>query len=1426
MAGSGDPSTTTVPQPPDAGKAPAKRHWSLDTTVDPTKYLGLLRLPRKLESTNYVAWMTTMESTLQMSRLHEYCLGVVKKPTDEDGAVNWECTNALVRSILTTNMDDEIVSQIGHHAIASEIWIEARRLFSGQTITDWTMTITALVTTRYVEGEDLLAHVAKMKALRRDLILMDRNIEDDMFACYLRISMPPTWNYVFAGLPAKYTSAEVERRIKDEYGIRNSQESAAAAYHATTKSNKTRKGKDKVAKPGEPFCTNCKVAGHWIAGCWSKGGGAEGQGPKQKKSKAKKDQDKKEKYKREKPRANQAVSDSSSRRSSVSDGYPHSSYMATSRTSSRIGFILDSGTTSHICNVRSAFKTFEPKPGTIGGIQANVPPLEVLGHGNIDILCWVNGHDDRTVTLLNVKYCPSARDNLISESKMDKRGMEIRRKNGKVTIKKLNGEIAIEGTLRHGLYELKCKLAPPSMREASVAFLATPSSLNIDIWHRRLGHLGEQDIRHLARHKMVTGLQLDPNDKLGPCDGCAKGKHPQAPFPKSGTRAKAVLDRLHMDLQGPFDVSIAGYRHVLAVVDDHSRKGWKEYLKKKSDAPEAIENLVTQLETLTERKVKIVRSDRGGEFIGKESVDWLKSKGITHETSAPDTHQQNGVAERFNRTTHEHALALLYDAGMNRSFWVEAHEYASDVRNRSPTAALKRITPDEVFFGRKPDVSDLRIFGSKCHVRIPPEKRTKLDAHSIDGIFCGLERNSKAYKIWIPSKRRFMSSRDVIVYEKVKPVNDLDEPSIIPARSEGVTSESAPSINPDRLEKENQTDSHQPEPITSTAPSIPQPQPRRTTRVSRPTWIQSASNKQMQEKLTKKAHAKAIREARTKRQTPCQPKAASPAAAPDPEEVAPTTSQSEVAELAYLAAYGPDTPLSFYEATKSREADLWWQAMREEIEMLKERGTWIVEELPQGRKAIGCRWTYTLKYGPDGEISRYKARLVAQGFSQIPGIDYDDTFSPTVRLDSIRILLHLSAAYGWFRGQDDVKGAFLHSDLDHIIYMRQPEGFNDGTGRPVRLLRSLYGLKQASREWNSYMKSELMSINFHQINSDNAVFVRRSKTGDAILAIHVDNFMSFANSLTELEHVRDQLHKLFEMKREDPNWLMGFLLLDDPRNGTISISHAQYIGTILKRFDMEECNAQRTPMDAKLTLSKADGPTMAEEVEEMKEYPYRELVGALIWIAHISRPDIVFAAGYLAQFNANPGKAHWTAAKRVLRYLAGTRDSSLVLGNNTSDPTVLVGFSDSDWARDVDDRRSISGYVFQLGGSTVSWASKKQPTVAASSTEGEYMALSYASKQAMWIRRFLTEIGLDQEGISMPFHVDNAGAIELSKEARHHSRTKHIDVHHHFIRERVADNTFSISHVPSSGQLADICTKPLVPDIFFSFLPPLGLASA
>ena len=378
--------------------------------------------------------------------------------------------------------------------------------------------------------------------------------------------------------------------------------------------------------------------------------------------------------------------------------------------------------------------------------------------------------------------------------------------------------------------------------------------------------------------------------------------------------------------------------------------------------------------------------------------------------------------------------------------------------------------------------------------------------------------------------------------------------------------------------------------------------------------------------------------------------------------------------------------------------------------------------------------------------------------------------------------------------------------------MKQPEGFGDGTGKVANLLLSLYGIKQGSHLWNKYMHQKLISHDFICLLSDHAVYTHHTAMGTSVTAIYIDNALTIASSRAMLAETCCVLHSLFKMKEEDPDWLMGFKLSDDRKNHTVTITQAQYTGTLLKRLGMADCNPVSMPLDPGLVLSKADCLQTEDERKEMARHLYQEALRAITWLAVVSRPNLAYASSQLGQYSANPGKPHWKALTRVLHYLKGTQDVALTLGRvGSTDPDTLTGHTDASWVNDLDDQHSTSGYVFQLGDAAIMWNSKKQHTIAVLSTEAEYMALSHGAKQALWLCWFLHDVGLHSTESPSTTHlsIDNTGTITLAKEAHFHAHTKHINMHYHFVCEHIEDGTFEITHVPTMEMLVDRFTKPL-----------------
>ncbi|KFD65016.1 LOW QUALITY PROTEIN: hypothetical protein M514_22733 [Trichuris suis] len=1031
------------------------------------------------------------------------------------------------------------------------------------------------------------------------------------------------------------------------------------------------------------------------------------------------------------------------------------------------GWIADSGAFKHITRNRHWFSTFkEIDPCGVRVGDDNL--VYAVGVGTIDVEMY-NGKTWNLSTLNDVLYVPDFGPScLFSLGAAAARGYKITIEGEKVCLTK-GGKVDLVGYKDGDLYTL---LIRRSSQSPQSAMSAVAGGNSLELWHQRLGHISIDKIKAMSKQNLVNGLQITGEQKFF-CEGCIFGSMSRNPHREVTERRDCLPGEiLHTDVCGPFiQPSIGGSLYFVCFKDESSGYRKVYFMKRKDEVLKYLKLVITEVKRETGRAVKCLRSDCGTEFVNKTVGDFLVENGILHERSPPYTPESNGMAERENRTLVEKARSTLCTRNLPKSLWAEAVYTAAYLMNRVPNRKENTATPYERWFGKRPSVGHLRVFGCDAYVHVPAQHRKKLDPKARKVVFVGYGLSNKIYRIYDSRKHRVEEVTDVKFNESlVKKV----------VLFEGEEAKWIPT------EDENQTES-----------------------------LQKCTGTDKKEAGLKRG--------------PGRPPGSKNWERPS----LPLTMELRPRQCNPSAMLVRADPGSVEEALRCPEAHKWKEAMNEEIDALQKNNTWALTELPPDRKTVQCKWVFKTKVNPKGGVDRYKARLVAKGFTQRPEIDYFETFAPVARYDSIRTVLAIAADEDLEILQFDVKTAFLHGTIDEVIFMDQPPGYDDHSGRVCKLQRAIYGLKQAPRAWNRRFHDFLVTLKLRRAQADQCIYVSDGALQmRIILALYVDDGLLCCSDTVVLNDIVRKLSNEFEITVGDPSYFIGLEVHRDRKKRAIAIGQKAYIERILGKFNMLNCKPVACPGSSSLKLSKDMGPSTTDERNEMLKIPYKAAVGSLMFLMTCSRPDISFEPSKVSQFAEDPGLLHWKAVKRIFRYLKGTQDLKLIFSSKaegykgpqdaTGESLQLKAYCDSDWAGDVDSRRSTSGYVLTLCNGPVS--TRAQKAVAQSTVEAEYVAIAEVTKEIKWIRQLLLDLGREQTNATCVFS-DNQGAICLTSNPQLHRRTKHIDVRYHFIRAEKEDRVIAVQYTPSHEQPADMLTKTVSPVRHLSCCQILGMSA-
>ncbi|SOV09251.1 uncharacterized protein UDID_18538 [Ustilago sp. UG-2017a] len=740
--------------------------------------------------------------------------------------------------------------------------------------------------------------------------------------------------------------------------------------------------------------------------------------------------------------------------------------------------------------------------------------------------------------------------------------------------------------------------------------------------------------------------------------------------------------------------------------------------------------------------LKCIRSDNRTEWSSFEAEEWKREAGFRWQKTTPYVSAQNGRAECTIRSLQERMRAMLVQRSVPKELWPYAIMAAGHTLNLTPSANASRI-PYEDFHRKSAHglVKQLHVFGCLAWVHLPKKDHAgKHGARAIPGIMIGYDDEHKGWKFFTPGHTPSVWWSNSATFHKAKGWHD--RPSMRSPLQFRFESLEAEGTRP-------KTDSDEPE-LEVEVLDVEDPLPKIYTLLPADPMDDNRSELGVEEMIGE-AHTAIL-------------------------NLMPTLK----------------------EVLASDDAQQWQEAIRKELDGLEAMGTWEIVDVPPNTRLVDSKIVLRLKLDANGIPIRHKARLVAWGFTQREGIDFKETFAPVAPLSAIRALLSLAVECNWEVHQLDITMAYLNSTLNHVIYMKPPEGAKVPNGKAYQVVKGLYGLKQSGREWNMEFDKFLRRSNFHRLDCAPCIYTRGRGDNFAIVVIYVDDMVIIAPTLGTVKCIKEEIGQRWRMEDGgNVSHFLGIKITRDREVKTMNLEQTSYVKQLLDEHLDKRRRKSSVPLQDIPVLE------MAASIAEQKEYP--QIVGKLLWLSNGTHLDISQAVGVLARYMTQPSREHYIAAQKVLQYLDYTQDTHLQYGSNKQQD-FLMAHSDANWASDATaQRKSSSGSAVFVCGNLVAWKSALQRCTALSAVEAEFVAATEATQEVLFFEHLFKAIGIDV-GIPTIFS-DNTGTIQVSKDPVQHWKLKHIDTKYHFIRDNVQDGKVRIKYINTTDNLVDLFTK-------------------
>lgn len=1268
----------------------------------------------KLNNANFQVWKCKVE--LLLTREDLWHTIDADRPAAPDA--QWLKADRQARATIGLLIEDDQLRHIRNATNAKEAWTALQAYHQKASLTNQVFLFKKIFSMKLSENGDMEKHLNAMLNSVDQLAALGETLKDKMIIALILCSLPESYNTLITALETRnedeLTVELVKSKLLDEDSRRRNTKDMDEREDKALKTQSKKFEKTSMSNKNVKniTCFFCQKTGH-----------------------VKKDCRKYMKWKaaKEKEKANQAVNENKD---------TQICFGVRSGCNSTQTWYIDSGATSHMTNDKNFFEVLNT--GRIKNVMlANGDSADVHGVGDGYLICKDDKGKQNTILVKDVLYVPTLEENLLSVRKLTEKDFQVKFTGKICNIIKDKVTVAT-ADISENLYRLQFD------QKALIAGDRHRKDCQ-HTWHRKLGHRNQEAIEEMEKKNLATDFKITDCGIRGTCKVCIKGKMTRQPFPKkSWSKTEDILDLVHTDVCGPMQTKTPGNkRYVLTLIDDYSRYTVVYLLEQKSEVTEKIQDYVKNMKTKFNKIPKVIRSDKGREYVNANLTNYLRKEGTEVQYTVGYAPEQNGVAERRNRYLMEMTRCMLIDAGLPNKYWGEAVCAANYLQNRLITKATG-VTPFEKWHKKKPSLLHIHTFGSRAYAHVPKELRRKLDDKAKEYVFVGYAENAKGYRLLDTNTDKIIISRDV---------NFLEEEE----------------SNEVIIEIKKQEEQHDEESARDQEGEV-KDSPNSKNQGKTKTLVQEEKNNEGDQQLR--------RSQRLNKGIP-----------PD-----------RYCNLAYHTrqeenAFEPDT---YEEAIASSNSTKWIKGMNEEYDSLMKAGTWTLVDKPIDKNVVNYRWIYKAKTDAQGHITRYKARLVAQGYTQEYGVDYEEVFAPVVRQTTFRTLLAVAGKQKLTVRHLDVKNAFLNGVLEETIYMAQPRGFEvkGSESKVCRLNKNIYGLKQAAKVWNDKLNSILIKEQYEQSQVDLCLYSKRRGSDTAYIIIYVDDIIIASNNVKYIDEMYKKLNNFFELvDLGNINYYLGIEIIKN-EDDFYSINQTCYIDKLLKIYGMDDAKDSEIPLD--VGYGKREDKTDKVDVKQ-----YQKLIGALIYLATNTRVNIAASVSILSRKMNCPTHTDWIEAKRVIRYLKGTKHLKLVLGSRKREEKgILLGYSDADWAQDVEDRKSNTGYLFKFNGGTVSWACRKQSCVALSSTKAEYIALAETCQEAVWLRNLLKDFNEEQTQPTVIFE-DNQSCIKLVNKDKYSKRTKHVSTKYHFVKNLKDTGITNYLYCPTEVMVADILTKPL-----------------